>query len=419
VKKLGYNPVLIMLNIRYFSALILVILFQFITDFFHPISSPSAKGFITLLIWGSFFLSFSTFYHQYSSIKTDLPKFSFIVFLLIIFWNIINIFRSAINHDGSLLTLLGNPVTSLALLVPFSLAFYFSELNFKTLNKFFFAAILIAIPFYIVFYIFSNGSKEIHFNRAFFSLIFGTNFLIPLFNFFPFKKKFLILAGTVLLYYLALVTEYRIGNVRIILLFLILFSFLFFYRINKKVILITSLLSLSIPFIFFYQALHTGESPFEKYQPNRMDEKLTTDTRTFLYQEVLEDLDETNSFLLGKGSNGSYYSAYFDQYGGDTEKRLSVEVGILAVLLKGGLIAVILNLALIFSAIFYALFKSNNDFIVLVGLMLILHVIIFFITNYLDYSLYNVVIWFFIGLCLSKKIRDYSDQDIRKLFFYE
>ena len=71
----------------------------------------------------------------------------------------------------------------------------------------------------------------------------------------------------------------------------------------------------------------------------------TTDTRTFLYQELAEDLTMTDSWIMGKGAFSHYYSHIFlisDSEGSDFHYRMTVEVGVLNFLLHGGLVYVIL-----------------------------------------------------------------------------
>lgn len=401
---------------KFFIALLTIIIYQILMTLINPVGLSLTKVSITILVWISFFLSFTTFIQRYQVIKFSLPSWGVYIFLAIISWNIINIFRSAINHDGSVTTLLGNSETSLALLVPFSLSFSTYTANLRIINKFFIDLILIALPAYFLFFVLTNGSKEIVYNKAFQFMIYGTFFLITSIPFQSGRKKLIIIAGSILLFYLALVTEYRIMNIRIALLYLSVIALYFFRRFNIKLILFAAILSLSLPFYFLIESVRNGESAFEKYRPESNNEELTDDTRTFLYTEVYADLKQNNKLLIGKGSNGYYYSPYFDEYGGDTDERLSVEVGILALLLKGGIIAVILNLSILFIAIFLAFFRTNNYFVMSIGLMLVIHTIILFITNYLDYSLYNVALWFFIGICLSKKIRLLNDTEIKKYF---
>jgi len=138
-----------------------------------------------------------------------------------------------------------------------------------------------------------------------------------------------------------------------------------------------------------------------------------------LYFEVFKDLLENNQLITGKGASGTYYSEYFRTAEGDSDTRLTVEVGLLAILLKGGLIAVFINLLILFIAIYLAFFRSKNFYVIGVGYMLFIHTIILFIENLSSFSSYNFIIWIFIGVCLSKEIRNLSNQQIKNILFNE
>jgi hypothetical protein len=147
--------------------------------------------------------------------------------------------------------------------------------------------------------------------------------------------------------------------------------------------------------------------------PSQILEK--ADTRTFLYREVFDDLMLNDQWLTGKGSGGTYFSPYFLHVGADIDRRFTAEVGIVALLLKGGLIAVFLNLSLFLIAIFLAFYRANNYYVMAVGFMLLVHVFILFAENLVSYNLYNFAVWFFVGVCLSSDIRSLNGNQIKDL----
>jgi hypothetical protein len=179
-----------------------------------------------------------------------------------------------------------------------------------------------------------------------------------------------------------------------------------------------------IPFYLVYTGTVTEQSFFQdardyildtvgSTQPSQFLEK--ADTRTFLYREVFDDLIRNDQLMFGKGSGGTYFSPYFFQVGADIDRRLTVEVGILALLVKGGLVAVFLNLSLFLIAIFLAFYRANNHYVMAVGFMLLVHVLILFVENLVAYNLYNFAVWFFVGICLSSDIRSLDDTQIKDL----
>ncbi|MDQ3190405.1 MAG: hypothetical protein M3Q58_02315 [Bacteroidota bacterium] len=209
-------------------------------------------------------------------------------------------------------------------------------------------------------------------------------------------------------------------HIRIALLIIASFSVYIYQHFKARIILSLAILTLIIPFIILLDNINTGVSTFERLQLSNETQELNIDTRTFLYKEIASDLTKTSSWIIGKGSNGTYFSDYFNNRHeiGETDNRLTVEVGILALLLKGGLIGVFLNISFFITAIYFALFQSSNSYVKGLGFMLIIYVIILFLENLIAFNAYNFTLWFFIGVCLNKKIRSLTDSEIKKIVFY-
>jgi hypothetical protein len=399
---------------KFFLALLTVVIYE-VFMVLIPIEGLSLlKLVITLLIWISFYLSISTFIQLYQSVKENIPHFALSIFFALVCWNIINVFRGALSED-SITTIWGNKGTSLALLIPFSLAFGLSETNLRTINRFFIGLIIIGAPAYLLFYVLSGETENIVYNQAFQILFSGSVFLIMLTPLETGGNKFVIFLGSVLLFYFAIKTEVRTMMLRILLLYSSLIALYFYSKFNFKWIIPLAFLTMFVPFILVQKSISSGQSAFDLYFSKFDYQDLTMDTRTFLYQEVYDDLRQNNRLLIGKGSNGRYYSPYFSEQEGDASIRLSMEVGIMALLLKGGYIAVFLNLFLILIAIYFAFFKSNNYLVMGLGFMLLVHLFLLFIQNFIEYSTYNLATWFFIGVCLSKKSRSLNNIEIRNI----
>lgn len=407
----------LMNNKRFLIALLTVTIYDVVMSITNPDGFSYFKIGLTLLVWISLYESVSTFFSNYEKLNNTLPLNAFRIFSLILFWNIINIIRSAFDENTSLTTLLGNPATSLALLVPFSLSFSIEKMNLGILCRFLFRLIIIGLPAYVLFMIFSNDPNDLIPNLGFQSMLYGIIFLIVLIPFKSKKYNLLILAGSILLFYIAIKTGSRTMLIRIILFYISMIAILLYRRFDFKWIVIVAVMSLGIPFYLLTDSIKTGQSAFEKYLPLSINPDFYNDTRTFLYEEVYDDLKMNNMLKTGKGSVARYYSPYFAQSEGDSSTRLSIEVGLLAILLSGGFIAVILNLALILTAIYLALFKSENYLVTGLGFLLIIHTLLLFIENFILYSTYNLIIWFIIGICLSKEIRSLKNEEIKTVLY--
>lgn len=383
----------------------------------------TTKIIITLLIWISFGFSFLFFVQKHRTIKEYLPSYAFNIYIALIIWNGINIVRGFFSDEGTITTLLGNPYTSLALLVPFALVFGVDKMNLRIINRFFIFLISIGIPVLAISVILDYSEERVNIITSLASFAGYAVFLVTTLSFQRLINRYWITVASVLIFIkTGLVVGSRATVMRIGLLYLSLVAIYGYRKLNLKWIPTVSILTLLIPFYallmssggesFFQTSLATVRNLFSTSSQSIVEK---ADTRTFLYTEVFDDLLNNNEILVGKGSNGTYNSPYFRATRQDNDQRLTVEVGVLAIFLKGGLIAVILNLALFFIAIYLAFYKSNNDYVMGIGFMLLVHTLILFVENLVSYSMYNFAIWFFTGVCLSRPLRIMNNQEIRWL----
>lgn len=178
-----------------------------------------------------------------------------------------------------------------------------------------------------------------------------------------------------------------------------------------------------LPLLMVRAFVNEGFSIFEYAESNKVimmggEKEGEMDTRTFLYQEVFDDLTRNKAWLLGKGINGKYFSDYFASKhtdAGESEERIQSEVGFLNILLKGGIAQTVLYLLLLIIAVYNCLFRSDSKFMLIIGLVLLTHFVMLFIEEYIKYDLYNVTMWFFIGMafsptCLTRDDEYYEEQ---------
>lgn len=148
-------------------------------------------------------------------------------------------------------------------------------------------------------------------------------------------------------------------------------------------------------------------------------DQLTTDTRTFLFVELLSDLN-TVELMFGKGVMGTYFSEFFYRYvqagleGGDSPIRIIIEVAYLNMILKGGWLMVVLHLLVMVPAAYLGIMKSNNSIAQMCGYMVFVYLISFLITYPQHFSLNLLLLWLAIGTCLTRHCREKSDEDIMK-----
>ena len=144
-------------------------------------------------------------------------------------------------------------------------------------------------------------------------------------------------------------------------------------------------------------------------------ENLTADTRTFLYQEVLQSAAKNNYWWFGRSpARGNETRAFADlHYITGRFERLSNEVGILNVFTWTGIIGVILYFMVFYKASYLALNQSNNTFSKMLGLYVAFRWIWAWVEDTQNFSLNYFMIWFMIGLCCSREFRMMNDVQIK------
>ena len=188
--------------------------------------------------------------------------------------------------------------------------------------------------------------------------------------------------------------------------------------INRRVANLAAVVMIVVPFYYFFLYVPPGFSVFNHELSARSSSlgDNADDTRTFIYEEVLDDLRDTKTIWLGKGINGRYYSPYFSRNMGDNENRSNPEVGLLSYLLKGGIVYTVIIFLLLFLSVIRTLSTKNNILAQIFGLLLVQHIFLLFIENIPQYTMYNVVIWCIIGFAFSPELCEIKETEIRELF---
>jgi len=403
-------------DLRFIISLLALLVYEVAFIVFGLDGLSVSKLFFTGLVWVSFFISAYEFVIRNNRLKKNIPNTAYVILICLLIWNVINICRSLITGDGSITTILGNVAAVLSVLVPFVIIFSVEQRNLKIIHSYFTKVLKVTAPVFLILLVFYGISLSDVQLRTLLVLFLPVAFLITGLPFYSKKDRILVLVCAFLLVCVASLHSVRTMMIREILLFLSLLAVFIYAKFKQRWVLKISCLVLLIPVFLLQQSFVTGQSAFDTYLSGSSDSDLSIDTRTFLYVELLEDLQNTNRMLIGKGANGSYFSEYFNSLGEDeTDTRNNIEVGILGLLLKGGLIAVFLNLAILIIAIYVAFFRSRNRYIVGIGYVLLIHTFLLFLENYIVYSGYNYAIWFFTGVCLSKKLRSMNNIEIKLL----
>lgn len=149
---------------------------------------------------------------------------------------------------------------------------------------------------------------------------------------------------------------------------------------------------------------------------NRAEESLVADTRTFLYEEVINSAIYNDYWLFGRtparGNDSSTFGLLQFEWTGRYERDTN-EIGLANVFTWTGLIGVILYSIIFFQASFLAVNRSNNIFIRLIGLYLAFRWFYSWIEDYQTFSLNYFLLMIMWGMCLSGSFRSMSDIEFK------
>ena len=239
--------------------------------------------------------------------------------------------------------------------------------------------------------------------------------------FVKFKHKVLIVVVTVTS--ILMVISFRSNIIKIA--FSVLLLFVYYFNINYRLIRILNLSLFIIPLILLSTAIFgtfnifTDISDSKKFdlQTNANGETLGTDSRTFLYVEVLQSINKSGNYIFGSGMATGYESIAIDVSNGtNNNKRYASEVGILNILMQSGLIGVVIYFLVLFKVSFTAISQSSNMLSKILGLYIAFRWLLSFIEEFTQYDLNFYFFWLAIGLVSSNEFRSMNDKQIKNLF---
>lgn len=327
-----------------------------------------------------------------------------IVYSLLILWTIFMITRSLSLNSKDLLTIFGHyAVGALTWTTPLAIVFGLNIMNWLRLFSFIENVLLTGIFLGIAFYPFrfENGIEDwLHFLP------------IIIFTQLYHSKRLNIVAflSVLMLTSLSITSSHRVNFMYLAL--ICLFYIFEFLRnnevnINKKLIVV----AIIIPILFF--GFLKIQSSFKNILENK---ELSTDTRTFLFEELFDDMS-TGEQIVGRGVLGTYYSPYF-QYttdhdlGGDVPDRSVSEVGYLFMILKGGFVLLFLYLLILIPAAYLGIFRSQNLIAKMCGYYIVLYIVLWGVSYTPAFVPKFIMLWMAAGTCISPAARNMKIEKI-------
>ena len=154
------------------------------------------------------------------------------------------------------------------------------------------------------------------------------------------------------------------------------------------------------------------------------------DSRTFLFTELFSELSFWEQ-VFGRGSLGTYYSEFIQHtrnytiqvlkkpWWGDDETRITIEVGYLQMILKGGFVMFFLHITTYIYAIRLAIFKSNNKFVKRLGYYILTITIVSLVEFRPAFTPTYILLWMSIGTVFNRKFREMDDSEIHQIIKFK
>jgi hypothetical protein len=350
----------------------------------------------------------------------EIPKFARGLFSLIIFFGTIVIVRGFSFSLQDWVTNFGNVYMGFAWLVPFTLVLGLKIENWSIVfNAINFMFQLMIFFFFVTLFFIDDYIKWAWLLRP-------VNFilLVAMYRYGILDKiKIIVIIGIYI--FVAVWVEQRMDLLFLFLTFVfLLLDKLFSISIKKqflKYIFGGFIIVLILIFTVGYEAVSNAIASVIEFQ----------DSRTFLYTELFDELAKTNDQLFGRGSLGTYFSDFMEhtkryveeilkiEWWGDASDRITIEVGYLQMVLKGGIALLVLNVSIAIYAIYVALFKSNNKFVKRLGYYILIISILSLVSLRPAFTPTFIIFWMAIGTVLNKKYRFLSNEEINNLISFK
>lgn len=183
------------------------------------------------------------------------------------------------------------------------------------------------------------------------------------------------------------------------------FSYLFSTK-QKILVIYLSALFISLSLLYANSIYNIGNNKLLNFIAQRGEEDTRTGVEVYFYNDM-----QTKDWIIGRGMNGEYFCPGIDD---DSDFRTVIETGYLQIILKGGLTRLILFLLISVPAVFLGLFYSKNLLSKAASCWIVITLLSLYPATVESFDLHYTIVWISVGICYSKKIRNYSDEYISR-----
>lgn len=152
-----------------------------------------------------------------------------------------------------------------------------------------------------------------------------------------------------------------------------------------------------------------------------VEDDLSSDTRTFIYVEVLESALRHNYVIYGRSLARGNDSAFFGAFNAEDLKtgkyeRYGNELCHLNIFTWLGLIGVVLYSLIYLRSSFMAVYHSKSYFLKVIGIFIAFHWAYGWVEDTTKFDILNISLWSAIGMGLSSQFRNMTDREFIQWF---
>ena len=189
----------------------------------------------------------------------------------------------------------------------------------------------------------------------------------------------------------------------------------FLFHKKKYYTSLCKIMSISLifaPFVFLLLGITGIFNIFEFRTDDRKQNQLYADTRTNVYQEVINSSTANNYILFGRTFSKGYDSVYEEQFTNTRQKtERRSEVSICNIYTWMGLTGVVLYFLCFCVSLYHSVFKSNNAYIKIIGVFLATRWPMAFIEDINNLDPINITIFITMSICLNPRLTNINNAE--------
>lgn len=303
-------------------------------------------------------------------------------------------------------------IIPLIVLIPLTKAVFINKLMslYRLTGRIF----LLLLPFYIL--------LELYYNQNITELyiwVFATGSGFVLLTSSYHSRKEVVIASIVVFTALILATLLARRNIMLTYAAFMFAAYWIYLFYKKEVSIQKKIASLAVSLLIlvggFYVFTSNQATVFSKISSRAM---LNTRDRVFLGFS-LEMAKSPAYLIIGKGVNGTYYAPGVDkEFSGkkityrDQDHRMHIETGYLQLILNGGIVYLLIFLAILLPAAIKGLFRSRNLFVKGCAILVFLWLVDMVPFGVPSFSLRYLLVWICVGICFSGTLRNMNNDEM-------